>query len=41
MLNEIKIKVLEKGLGFVHIPNIINEEDLRGDFGEFRKKKEV
>ena len=38
MLNEIEIKVLEKGLGFVPIPNIINEKDLRRDFGEFSRK---
>ena len=33
-----EIKVLEKGLGFVPTPNIINEEDLRRDFGEFSRK---
>ena len=38
MLDEIEIKVLEKGLGFVPTPNIINEEDLRRDFGEFSRK---
>ena len=38
VLNEIEIKVLEKGLGFVPTPNIINEEDLRRDFGEFSRK---
>ena len=35
MLNEIEIKVLEKGLNFAPTPNIINEEDLRRDFSEF------
>ena len=38
VLSEIEIKVLEKGLGFVPTPNIINEEDLRRDFGEFSRK---
>ena len=38
MFNEIEIKILEKGLGFVLTPNIINEEDLRRDFGEFSRK---
>ena len=38
VLNEIEIKVLEKGLGFVPTPNIINEEDLRINFGEFSRK---
>ena len=38
MLNEIEIKVFEKGLGFVPTPNIINKEDLRRDFGEFSRK---
>ena len=35
MLNEIEIKVLEKGLNFAPTPNIINEEDLRRDFSKF------
>ena len=38
MLYEIEIKVLEKGLGFVPTTNIINEEDLSRDFGEFSTK---
>ena len=38
LLNEIEIKVLKKGLGLVPTPNIINEEDLRRDFGGFRRK---
>ena len=39
MLHEIKIKVLEKGLGFVPTSNIIKEEDLRRYFGEFIRIK--
>ena len=38
VLNEIEIKILEKGLGFVPTPNIINEEDLKRDFGEFSRR---
>ena len=40
MLNEIEIKVLEKGLGFPSTPmrNVIHEEDLRRDSGEFSRK---
>ena len=38
VLNETEIKVLVKGLGFIPTPNIINEENLRGDFGEFARK---
>ena len=37
-LNETEIRVLEKGLGFVPTPNMINEEDLRRDFNEFSRK---
>ena len=29
---------MEKGLGFVPTPNMINEEDLRRDFNEFSRK---
>ena len=35
VLNEIENKFLQKGLAFVPTPNIISEEDLRRDFGEF------
>ena len=38
VLNEIKSKFLEKELGFVPTPNIINKEGLRRDFGEFSWK---
>ena len=38
MFHEIEIKSLENGLGFVPTPNIIDEEDLRRDFGEFSRK---
>ena len=38
VLNKIEIKVLEKGLGFVPTPNIINKEDLTRDFGDFSRK---
>ena len=37
-LNKTEIRVLEKGLGFVPTPNMINEEDLRRDFNEFSRK---
>ena len=37
-LTEIKIKVLERGLGFVPTPNLINEADLRRDLKNFRRK---
>ena len=38
VFHEIEIKSLENGLGFVPTPNIIDEEDLRRDFGEFSRK---
>ena len=37
-LTEIKIKVLERGLGFAPTPNLINEADLRRDLKNFRRK---
>ena len=30
-----EIKILEKGLGFAPTPNVINQEELRRDFGNF------
>ena len=38
MLNELEIKILEKGLGFVSTHDIINEEDLGKDFSKFSRK---
>ena len=38
VLSQPEIKVLEKGLGFVPIPNLINEADLRQNFNEFSRK---
>ena len=38
VLSQTEISVLEKGLGFVPTPNMINEADLRRDFNEFSRK---
>ena len=38
VLTETEIKVLERGLGFVPTPNLINEADLRRDFEDFSRK---
>ena len=38
VLSQTEISVLEKGLGIVPTPNMINEEDLRRDFNEFSRK---
>ena len=38
VLSQTEISVLEKGLGFLPTPNMINEADLRQDFNEFRRK---
>ena len=35
VLTDIEIKVIEKGLDFAPIQNIINEPELRSDFEEF------
>ena len=35
---ETEIGVLERGLGFVPTPNLINEENLRRDFDDFSRK---
>ena len=37
-LTATEIKVLERGLGFVPTPNLINEADLRRDFEDFSRK---
>ena len=41
VFSQTEISVLEKGLEFVPTPNMINEADLRRDFDEFSRKKEV
>ena len=38
VLTETEIGVLERGLGFVPTPNLINEENLRRDFDDFSRK---
>ena len=38
VLSQTEISVLEKGLGLVPTPNMINEADLRRDFNEFSRK---
>ena len=38
VLTETEIRVLERGLGFVPTPKLINEENLRKDFDEFSRK---
>ena len=38
VLTETEIGVLERGLGFVPTPNLINEENLRWDFDDFSRK---
>ena len=38
VLSQMEISVLQKGLGFVPTPNMINESDLRRDFNEFSRK---
>ena len=38
VLTATEIKVLERGLGFVPTPNLINEADLRRDFEDFSRK---
>ena len=38
VLSQTEIDILEKGLGFVPTPNMINEADLRRDFNEFSRK---
>ena len=38
VLSQTEISVLEKGLGFIPTPNMINDADLRPDFNEFSRK---
>ena len=38
VLTETEIKVLERNLGFVPTPNLINETDFRRDFEDFSRK---
>ena len=38
VLTETKVRVLERGLGLVPTPNMINEENLRRDFNELSRK---
>ena len=38
VLSQTETSVLEKGLGFVPTPNMINEADLRRDFNDFSRK---
>ena len=38
VLSQTEISVLEKGLGFIPTPNMINDADLRRDFKEFSRK---
>ena len=38
VLNQTEISILEKGLGFLPTPNMINEADLRRDFNMFSRK---
>ena len=38
VLTATEIKVLERGLGFVPTPNLINEADIRRDFQDFSRK---
>ena len=38
VLTETEIGVLERGLGFVPTPNLINEENLRRDFDDFSRR---
>ena len=38
VLTETEMKVLERNLGFVPTPNLINETDFRRDFEDFSRK---